>query len=279
MAALDESEEENYIKKHMREDMEKLTAEGIPADRAASQSQIRVYACSPGCYGAGVAKIIDSKQWKDFRDLAQVFETWSSYGYSAKEHGEFHPEAFRRRMSTVAVTIKNECTVEYDMLDSDDFYASHGGLVASVRANSGKAPLSITGHTDDPDRPATRDIARETARIVRSRVLNPKWLAGLQRHGFKGAQDIARTVDSLFGWDATAEVAEDWMYQSIAEKFLFDEKTRQWMEQVNLWSVHSVSERLLEAHQRGMWQTDEETLRRLRSIYMQAEGTCEEGQA
>ena len=89
VAALDESEEENYIKKHMREDMEKLTAEGIPADKAAIQSQIRVYACSPGCYGAGVAKIIDSKQWKDFRDLAQVFETWSSYGYSAKEHGEF----------------------------------------------------------------------------------------------------------------------------------------------------------------------------------------------
>lgn len=278
VAALDEREEQNFIKKHLREDIEKLTAEGIPSDKAADQAQIRVYGCAPGCYGTAVAKIIDSKQWTDFRDLAQVFETWSSYGYSAREHGAHHPEAFRRRMSTVAVTIKNESTVEYDMLDSDDFYAYHGGLIACVRANSGKAPLAVTGHTDDPDRPVTRDVALETARIVRSRVLNPKWLAGLQRHGFKGAQEITAAVDTFFGWDATAEVAEDWMYQAMAEKFLFDEQTRQWMEQVNRWSVHSVSERLLEANQRGMWQTDENTLRRLRSIYMQAEGTCEEGQ-
>ena len=279
VSALDESEEQNYVKKHLREDIEELTAEGIPADKATEQSRIRVYGDAPGCYGAGVAKVIDSKQWKDFRDLAQVFETWSSYGYSAQEHGVHHPEAFRRRMASVAVTIKNESTVEYDMLDSDDFYAYHGGLIACVKANSGKLPLAVTGHTDDPDRPVTRDAARETARIVRSRVLNPKWLEGLKRHGFKGAQEIAAAVDTFFGWDATAEVGEDWMYQSMAEKFLFNEQTRQWMEEVNRWSVHSVSERLLEAHQRGMWQTGEDTLRRLRNIYMQAEGTCEEGQA
>ncbi|MGM9605896.1 MAG: cobaltochelatase subunit CobN [Oscillospiraceae bacterium] len=276
VAALDEPEEMNYIKKHIREDIEKLTAEGLPEDKALDQSYIRVYGCAPGCYGTGVSHVIDSKQWTDFRDLAQVFETWSSYGYTTREHGESHLEAFRRRMSTVRVTIKNESTAEYDMLDSDDFYGYHGGLVACVRANSGKKPLSVTGHTDDPDRPVTRDIDREMARIVRSRILNPKWLEGLKRHGFKGAQEIAAALDSFFGWDATAETAEDWMYQSMAETFLFDEETRRWMEQVNRWSVHSVSERLLEAHQRGMWNTDEETLQRLRGIYMQAEGTIEE---
>lgn len=276
VADLDESEEVNFIKKHIREDMEKFTAEGIPQEQALDQSYIRVYGCAPGCYGTAVAKVIDSKEWKDFRDLAKVFETWSSYGYSAKEHGEQHAEAFRRRMSTVRVTIKNESTAEYDMLDSDDFYGYHGGLVACVKANSGNVPLSVTGHTDDPDRPVTRDIAKETARIVRSKVLNPKWLEGLKRHGFKGAQEISAALDSLFGWDATAEVAEDWMYQSIAEKFLFDEETRQWMEDVNRWAVHSVSERLLEANQRGMWQTDPETLQRLRNIYMRSEGTIEE---
>lgn len=276
VAALDEPEEENYIKKHVREDMETLVADGIPKERALDEAYLRVYGCAPGCYGSAVAKLIDSRQWDDYRDLAQVFETWSSYGYSSREHGESHREMFKRRMSTVGVTIKNESTVEYDMLDSDDFYAYHGGLAACVKANSGRAPLSITGHTDDPDRPVTRSVAQETARIVRSRILNPKWLEGLKRHGFKGAQEIAAALDSLFGWDATAEAAEDWMYQSIAETFLFHEETRQWMESVNRWSVHSVSERLLEAHQRGMWQTDENTLQRLRSIYMQAEGTIEE---
>lgn len=276
VAALDEPEEMNYIKKHIREDIEKLTSEGIPEEKALDQSYIRVYGCAPGCYGAGVTKAIDSREWKDFRDLAQVFETWSSYGYTTRQHGESQPEAFRRRMSTVKVTIKNESNVEYDMLDSDDFYAYHGGLVACVKANSGSTPLSVTGHTDNPDLPVTRDLAKETARIVRSKILNPKWLEGLKRHGFKGAQEISSALDSLFGWDATADVAEDWMYQSVAEKFLFDEDTRKWMEEVNRWSVHSVSERLLEAHQRGMWQTDDNTLKQLRSIYMQAEGTIEE---
>ena len=179
-------------------------------------------------------------------------------------------------MSTVRVTIKNENNAEFDMLDSDDFYGYHGGLVACVKANSGNTPLSITGHSDDPDRPVTRDLARETARIIRSKVLNPKWLEGLKRHGYKGAQEISSALDRLFGWDATTEVAEDWMYQSIAEKFLFDEETRQWMEDVNRWAVYNVSERLLEANQRGMWQTDSDTLQRLRNIYMRSEGTIEE---
>ncbi len=276
VGTLDEPEERNFIKKHLRQDVEELTSRGIPRDRALDEAFLRVYGCAPGCYGTAVSKIIESRQWTDFRDLARVFETWSSYGYSGREHGEKHAEAFRLRLSTVAVTVKNESTAEYDMLDSDDFYAYHGGLAAAVRANSGKAPLSVTGHTDDPDRPVTRTVARETARVVRSRILNPKWLEGLKRHGFKGAQEISAALDSLFGWDATAGAAEDWMYQSFAEKFLFDEETRRWMEQVNRWAVHSAAERLLEAHQRGMWETDEETLKKLRSIYMQAEGSIEE---
>ena len=276
VGTLDEPEERNFIKKHLRQDVEALTSRGIPRDQALDEAYLRVYGCAPGCYGTAVSKIIGSRQWTDFRDLARVFETWSSYGYSGRAHGEKRTEAFRLRMSTVAVTVKNESTAEYDMLDSDDFYAYHGGLAAAVRAISGKAPLSVTGHTDDPERPVTRTVARETARVVRSRILNPKWLEGLKRHGFKGAQEISAALDSLFGWDATADAAEDWMYQSFAERFLFDADTRRWMEEVNRWAVHSAAERLLEAHQRGMWDTDEETLKKLRSIYMQAEGSIEE---
>lgn len=276
IAALEEPEEENYIRKHMHEDMEKLMAEGLPKEQALDLSYLRVFGCAPGCYGAGVAKAIDARNWKNYTDLAQVFATWSSYGYRGRAHGEQAAAAFRRRLATVSVTVKNESNAEYDMLDSDDFYAYHGGLIACVKANSGKTPLSLTGHTDDPDRPVTRDLHRETARIVRSRILNPKWLAGLKRHGYKGAQEALNAIDHLFGWDATAEVAEDWMYQAIAEKFLFDEETRAWMESVNRWAVHAAAERLLEAEQRGMWRTDAETLQRLRGIYMQAEGTMEQ---
>ena len=276
VADLDEPEDRNFIKKHIRQDMENLTNQGLPKEQALDQAYIRVFGCAPGTYGSAVAHVIDSRQWKDFKDLASVFETWSSYGYTAKEHGEQRLDAFKQRMSKVKVTIKNESNAEFDMMDSDDFYGYHGGLVACVRANSGNMPLALTGHTDDPDRPVTRTVAKEAARIVRSKILNPKWLEGLKRHGFKGAQEIVGALDRMFGWDATAEAAEDWMYQAFTEKFLFDEETRQWMESVNKWAVHSTSERLLEAHQRGMWNTDPETLNRLRNIYMRSEGTIEE---
>ena len=276
VATLDEGEDDNYIKKHMEADMRELMESGLPADDAVDQSLVRVYGCAPGGYGAGVSHVIESREWTDYEDLAKVYETWSGHGYSAKAHGDVMPHMFRRRMSTVSMTIKNESTIEIDMLDSDDFYSYHGGLIACVKANSGKTPISLTGHSEDPERVKIRDTKRETARILRSKILNPKWLEGLKRHGFKGAQEISAALDSLFGWDATAEVAQDWMYQGIAERFLFDEETRAWMEQVNSWSVHAVSERLLEAHQRGMWDASPETLNQIRAIYMKVEGTIEE---
>lgn len=276
VAALDESEDVNFIKKHMNADVRAMVESGMPEDRAVDQSLVRVYGCAPGGYGAGVSHLIESRQWTDYQDLAKVYETWSGHGYSAKAHGDVMTEMFRQRMSTVSMTIKNESTIEIDMLDSDDFYSYHGGLIACVKANSGKTPISLTGHSEDPERVKIRDTKRETARILRSKILNPKWLEGLKRHGFKGAQEISAALDALFGWDATAEVAQDWMYQGIAQRFLFDEETRKWMEQVNSWSVHAVSERLLEANQRGMWNASPETLDKIRAIYMKVEGTIEE---
>ena len=150
-------------------------------------------------------------------------------------------------MAAVSVTIKNESTPSTICWTAMISMAIMAAWWRVCGASPGKKPMAVTGHTDDPDRPVTRDLSRELARIVRSRILNPKWLEGLKRHGFKGAQEIAAAMDSFFGWDATAELGEDWMYQSMAETFLFHEETRQWMEEVNRWSVHSVSERLLEA--------------------------------
>lgn len=276
VADLDEPEEENFIKKHIRQDLKHLTDQGIAPNQALDQAYTRIFGCAPGCYGAGVAKVIDSRQWKDARDLAAVYENWSSYAYSSRSHGVASKDAFRRRMASIRVTIKNESTCEFDMMDSDDFYAYHGGLVACVKANSGQAPLAVTGHTDDPDHPVTRSLEKEAVRIVRSRILNPKWLDGLKEHGFQGAQQISAAVDSLFGWDATAEVGQDWMYESVAQRFLFDQQTRQWMEEANRWSVHALSERLLEAQQRGMWNADPATVKQLQAIYMNSEGAIED---
>ncbi len=276
VAALDESPEDNYVKKHTDQEMVRLTAEGLDENTAADQAALRVFGCPPGSYGAGVSKAIHSRNWESWEDLAQVYTLWSAHGYSAKFYGQAMPDLFRSRLSTVGITVKNQSDLEIDMLDSDDFYSYHGGLVACVRASSGEQPIALAGQTADPERPETCTVERELARVMRSRILNPKWLAGLKRHGYRGAQEISTTFDTLFGWDASAGVGEKWMYDGMARQFLLDEETRKWMEEVNDAAVHQMSERLLEAHQRGMWQADEEMLQAVRRIYMNAEGLMED---
>ena len=85
-------------------------------------------------------------------------------------------------------------------------------------------------------------------------------------------------MESFFRWDASAEVAEDWMYEGVAERFLFDEETRQWIEEVNPGVLHDVSGKLIEASRRGMWNAKEDTLRRLEAIHLKTEGILEEGE-
>ncbi len=273
---LDEAYEDNFIKKHIDSDIKELINSGISEAEAVDKASIRVFGCPPGTYGAGVSNVIHGRNWNDYKDLAEVYANWSSHGYNSKNHGTKLVNLFKKRLSTVSITIKNESSVEIDMLDSDDFYSYHGGLIACVRAASGEKPLSLISVTDDPDRVKTRDINKETARIMRSRILNPKWINGLKRHGYKGAQEISTTFDVFFGWDATSEVAEEWMYDEFANRFLFNKENRQWMESVNKWAVENLASRMLEAYQRQMWNPSKDTIKELRKIYMNVEGLIEE---
>ena len=277
VAALDEDPEWNFVKKHTDRERERLVAEGLSENEAADRAALRVFGCPPGTYGAGVSKAVHSRNWESWEDLSRVYALWSCHGYSSRFHGQAMPELFRSRLSTVGVTVKNESSVEIDMLDSDDFYSYHGGLIACVRASSGEKPVAVAGLTADPERPETTCVETELARVMRSRILNPKWLEGLKRHGYKGAQEISTTFDTLFGWDASAQAASNWMYDAMARRFLLEEETRKWMEQVNDAAVLQLSERLLEAHQRGMWQAQDGDLKAVRRIYMDMEGVMEDG--
>lgn len=277
-AAQAESIAENYIKKHFEEDIAQLVTEDISFDAASERAKVRVFSAAPGTYGAGVSHLIESKGWESYEDIAQVYSNFSSHGYSAAFHGERMQDVFEKRLSTVEVTIKNESTIEIDMFSSDDFYAYHGGLIACVKKQRGEMPMAITGHTEDMERPEIRTVNEETARIMRTKVLHPKWLKGLQRHGYKGAQEVVMAVNHLFGWDATASAGKDWMYDQIADTFLLDEEIRNWLSSVNKWSVHSISERLIESGQRGLWQVDPEKFAQIKAIYLAAEGLIEEGE-
>jgi cobaltochelatase CobN len=181
--------------------------------------------------------------------------------------------AYRR----IAVAAKNTDTLEHDIIDSDDYFQYHGGMIATVRALTGRAPRAYIGDSTRPDTVKTRSLAEETARIFRARVVNPRWLAAMRRHGYKGAFELAATVDYLFGYDATAGVVEDWMYEKVTEQYVLDPENREFMQRSNPWALHGIAERLLEAADRKLWDApNPETIAALREVYLQTEGDLED---
>jgi len=268
VAALDEPTESNYPRAHALADQ----ARHGDWRRATT----RIFGSKPGAYGAGLLPLIDARNWRDDGDLAEVYAVWGGYAYGRGLDGaDARPDmegAFRR----IAVAAKNIDTREHDIADSDDYFQYHGGMIAMVRSLTGRNPAAYIGDSAIPDAPKTRTLAEETRRVFRSRVVNPRWISAMRRHGYKGAFELAATVDYLFGYDATAGVVPDWMYEQLAASYVFDEETRAFMEQSNPWALRGITERLLEAASRGLWEApDAKTLDQLRQVYLDMEGDLE----
>ena len=247
-----------------------------PADQnplvAATDADARIFGPPPGGYGSGILPVLESKNWRTDADLADVYLAWSGFAYRRGDHGASQPEAMRRRFAAIDVAIKNQDNREHDIFDSDDYLQDHGGMVAAVRALRGEAPKAWFGDTADPSNPQVRTLAEEAARVVRSRVINPKWIDAMKEHGYKGAFELAATVDYLFGYDATTQVVEDWMYERVTAAYVGDQKTRDFFRQSNPWALRSIAERLLEADQRGMWDASDEAKLTLQKAILEAEG-------
>lgn len=275
VAFLDEPDELNPIKKNVNEQIKKFTSQGISTDEARDRATVRVFSAPAGTYGAGVSELIESKKWETKDDLANAYLEWSSHGYSSKYHGEKMNDEFKNVLSKTTMTIKNEVSREIDLLDSDDFYNYHGGLIAAVEYASGEKPISVVANTANQKFVSTMTLNKETARLMRTRILNPKWLEGLKEHGYKGAQEVSNAVDIIFGWDAVAENIEDWMYDGIVEKFIFDEETLKWLQESNPTAPYQIAERLLEAEQRDMWDANPEDLEKLKKMYLSLESMLE----
>ena len=232
----------------------------------------RIFGAKPGAYGSGILPLLESRHWRSDDDLAAVYEAWGGYSYGRAGMGVPAAGAMRRRFAAVEVAVKNQDNREHDIFDSDDYLQDHGGMVATIRALTGAQPKAWFGDSADPARPRVRSLAEEAARVVRTRVLNPKWIAAMQRHGYKGAFELAATVDYLFGYDATAHVVEDWMYERVTAAYVADPELRKLYEQSNPWALRSITERLLEASDRGLWEASDEALSVLRSALLEAEG-------
>jgi cobaltochelatase CobN len=232
----------------------------------------RIFGSKPGAYGSGILPLLESRDWRSDEDLAAVYMAWSGYSYGRSGLGVPAEDAMRRRFSAIEVAVKNQDNREHDIFDSDDYLQDHGGMIATVRALTGRAPAALFGDSADPARPRVRTLEEEAARVVRTRVLNPKWISAMSRHGYKGAFEMAATVDYLFGYDATAGIVQDWMYERVTEAYVGDPEVRKFLEQSNPWALRSMAERLLEAAERGMWNASAGALETLRSAVLEAEG-------
>jgi cobaltochelatase CobN len=268
VAGLDEPDEDNYVRAHTRTDL----AEHGDERRATT----RIFGSKPGTYGAGLLQLIDSRNWRDDADLAQVYTAWGGFAYGRGLDGAPAADDMSRQYRRIAVAAKNTDTREHDIADSDDYFQYHGGMVATVRALTGKEPAAYIGDNTRPDAVRTRTLSEETTRVFRARVVNPRWMAAMRRHGYKGAFEMAATVDYLFGYDATAGVMADWMYERLAGEYVLDDENRKFMSESNPWALHGMAERLLEAAGRGMWAEPESaTLDGLRRVLLETEGELE----
>ncbi|MFL6072654.1 MAG: cobaltochelatase subunit CobN [Mycobacteriales bacterium] len=269
VADLAEPPDGNYVRAHVEED---VAATG--GDRRAATA--RIFGSRPGAYGAGLLPLIDARNWRTDADLAEVYAVWGGYAYGAGLDGREARADMERAFRRIAVAAKNQDTREHDLVDSDDYFQYHGGMVATVRHLTGRAPAAYVGDSAVPDQVRTRTLAEETRRVFRARVVNPRWIAAMRRHGYKGAFEMAATVDYLFGYDATAGVVDDWMYAQLAESYVFDAEVAEFLRRSNPWALRGMAERLLEAADRGLWaEPDPADLDRLRATYLEIEGELE----
>ena len=275
-AKLDESDDDNFVRKHIREDSEALKATGASADDAWRNAAFRVFGDAPGTYGSGINVVLDAKNWESEKDLADVYVRWGGHVFGGGQRGVYQPELFKKRLAQMELTVKNEENHDMNILSSDDYNGFHGGMIAAVKSFGQKTPVSYVGDSANRGAPKIRTVVEEMKRVVRTESLNPKYIEGLMQHGYKGAMDMANRLNISFQWDATSSVMEDWMYNDYAEKYAFDPKVQQWMKKVNPWALQNIAETLLEAEQRQMWNADDETKEKLQELYLSVEGEIEE---
>ncbi|MFM0052975.1 cobaltochelatase subunit CobN [Caballeronia grimmiae] len=255
VAALeDEPDDVNPIRARILRERDELIGRGVDATEARRRAGWRVFSTKPGAYGAGLQELIDARQWHTDADLSEAYQSTGGYAYSQGGDGVEARASFGTRLSSLDVVLQNQDNREHDILDSNDYHQFQGGMVAAVRYLSGLQPQAYNADHSNPAAPRVRTLNEEIARVVRARVVNPKWIDGVKRHGYKGASELAATVDYLFGYDATARVVSDHQYALVTDAYVNDAGTRDFIARHNPHALQSICERLLEAMERGLWQ-------------------------
>ena len=253
VGALDEDEGDNPVAARMRAEAGRLTQEGEDAETAARRAGYRVFGAKPGAYGAGLQALIDEKGWAGKADLAEAYLVWGGYAYGAQAEGSAERGLFEERLKGMQAVVQNQDNREHDLLDSDDYYQFEGGMTAAVETLKGAKPAVYHNDHSRPERPVVRTLEEEIGRVVRARVVNPKWIAGVMRHGYKGAFEMAATVDYMFAFAATTGAVRDHHFEAVYQAYLMDETVRDFIAAKNPDALREMADRLREAIERGLW--------------------------
>ncbi len=270
IAAFDDAGDGNTIREHIESRTASLIASGMDEVQAYREASYRVFGSKPGAYGAGLQGLIDERCWENASDLAEAYLNWGGYAYgNQKGDGVALKTEFKHRLSQLEAVVQNQDNREHDLLDSDDYYQFQGGMSNAVKQYSGKAPTVYHGDHANPATPKIRTLQEELNRVIRSRVLNPKWIEAMREHGYKGAFEMAATVDYLFAYDATTNLIADYQYEKVSDALVFDKINREFLEKHNPNALEEMAERLLEATQRGLWQAPGDYAQALQDLLLE----------
>ncbi|HEX8774925.1 MAG TPA: cobaltochelatase subunit CobN [Pyrinomonadaceae bacterium] len=272
VAALDEPPEMNYLRRHVTQQM---SADQCSFDEAA----VRVFSNAPGNYGTNVNFMIMGSQWEREETLGDLFVTRKCFAYGRDAEGR-HIEgrearrAMDRALSRVEAAYQNIDTFEIGITDVDHYFEYLGGVAKAVEKRASARPAIYL--SDALSRDARIRSLEETVRLeTRSKTLNPKWYEGMLKHGFRGVAEIENHVANTFGWSATADAVDDWVYTEVAKTFVLDEEMLKRLRSLNPHSARSLVGRLLEAEGRGYWEAEAEIIERLRDIFAGLEDQIE----
>lgn len=269
ISRLQEPGDSNIIAHNIEQRRRALMAEGATAEQAQREASYRVFGAKPGAYGAGLQGLIDERCWEQSADLADAYLNWGGYAYGNNaEDGVPAKAAFSHQLSQLEAVVQNQDNREHDILDSDDYYQFQGGMTNAVRHLSGQMPAVYHSDHANPEKPVIRTLKEELNRVIRSRVLNPKWITAMREHGYKGAFEMTASVDYLFAYDATTNLVDDYQYQKVADALVFDADNQDFLQQNNPHALEEMAERLLEATQRGLWKNDEGYQEKLQDLLL-----------
>lgn len=270
VAALNEPEDMNFIRKHTLEAMRENRE--LSFDDAAA----RLFGAQPGTYTAGVNLLIYSSSWEQQGDIGDLFTLYNQYSYGRNRFGKEAMGVLQKNLSTVELTYDKVMSDEHDLLGCCCYFANHGGMTAAAKNLSGAEVRTYYGDSRETTSVEVRTLGEEISRVVTGKLLNPKWIEGQKKAGYQGAGDISKRVGRVYGWDATTDAVDDRIFDDITKTFVANEENRQFFMENNPWALEEMSRRLLEACDRGLWNPEDGLLEEIQDAYLELEGFLEE---